>query len=274
MEEQDLAPGAMSGQITALSILFEARGEVLHRITLHGRPLPGQLDLRGLSWLPTADQPFGYRPTWLPDGRLAFVERRRLVAVGPLSGRRTVMGPVLLPPGSPWLSGSLLSPDGREIVVPRAQPEALLIEDVRTGRVIDKVPVTQLRDWSPTAWWPDSRSLLLFNLGTWEVALLEVQTGRVAMLPALRGGIYEATWSPDGSTLAFTPHIPGTCVGEAETISFFRKNNAHGPKRDIIPSAADPIWARDGKTVAYTRIEPAAQPCAINPTDVWVAPLR
>jgi Tol biopolymer transport system component len=256
------------------SILYSVSASIFHRIDLQGRLLPGRLDLSGLFWLPTSDRHFGDRPTWLPDGRLATVQGRRLVAVDPASGKRTIMGKALLPPGPAWESGALISPDGREIAIPRVNPAVLLIEDVRTGHVIRQVPVTERKFWSPSGWWPDSRSLLLFNVATWQVALLDVPTGRITMLPGLRGGIYEATWSPDGSTMASAPQIPGTCMAGEEFLSFSRKEGALGPRGDGIPAVADPVWARDGRAIVYTREQRPARPCEPPHYDVWVAPLR
>lgn len=256
------------------SIFYSASGILFHRIDLQGHRLPGTLSTRGLSWLPAAGEFGSNQPTWLPDGRLAFGRGRHLIAVDPRSGRRGQYGKASISHYDGLYGGDLLSPNRRYVAtVSDTAPAAVLIEDVATGRAIIRVPVTESKSWEPEAWWPDSRSLFLFNGFNWQEARLDLPSGRLTRVPALDGGIQAATWSPDGSTMAFSRHPMGSCV-YVMPVFLFRMKGDLGPRGDLTGTSDRPIWTGDGKALISTLVDHISGPCGLPRSDVWITPLK
>jgi Tol biopolymer transport system component len=144
-------------------------------------------------------------PRWSPDGeRIAFMARRpdgpwRIHAMPSDGG-----SPLPLLDGQATESDPGWSPDGRSLVfggLPGDQPRARLsirVLDLATGQTTE-LPGSEGK-YSPR-WSPDGRHVAALAVGSNELHVLDLETGRWS--EALTGDVGFPTWSGDGTHLYF-----------------------------------------------------------------------
>ncbi len=173
-----------------------------------------------------------------------------VVVIGPGTGGGTMnVGPALSPDGKlvAFLSErSLLSVE-------------LYIADAATGRVIKSLTKNAVDPHfeslqflaSAGAWDPTGRRLAVATVrsGRPVVAIFDVEKGGVVQeIPFNeRGEIFQPSWSPDGSTLAFSAQVNGFT-------DLYLYDFKTGQKRRLTTDAfADlqPVWAPDGRRLAF-----------------------
>ena len=152
---------------------------------------------------------------WSPDGKtIAFVSN--------ISGRNNLW---LVPSAGGW-------------------PTQLTISDQRQARPA----------WSPDGKWIAYQSDYDGD-EQWDIFLVSPKTGQVVNLTSTRLIAEQGpTWSPDGRYLAYMVKPKDSPVYEIDVYDMVNREVRHltsGTAKDRLNT--DPVWARDGKWVAYTQ---------------------
>jgi Tol biopolymer transport system component len=137
------------------------------------------------------------------------------------------------------------SPDGRRIAI--AEDRAIHLIDASTGER------TRIAEGAQPRWSPDGTAVLFSRDG----ALVTVTPGGGGASELALGGVGragDASWSPDGSMLAFTL----TAQGKSEIAFAYVRDGAISrvERLGVTPfQDSDPIWRPDGRGVVYHRRE-------------------
>jgi Tol biopolymer transport system component len=205
---------------------------------------------------------------WSPDGtRIAFPSKRGGEDVLNILDvdRRKVIDSMSF--GFDALYSPCFHPNGREIVFTgiRNGKSDLFVIDVQNGEL------TQITDDPYLArdpqWSPDGKRIAfvtdagegtdLENLlfGAPRIAVLEVESGEISLLPGQSGKNISPQWSPDGDHLAF--------VSDRDGISDLYVQNLHNHRlyrltklitgvTGIVESSPPFSWSRDGGRIVFT----------------------
>ncbi len=189
-----------------------------------------------------------FRPAWSPDGRQLVVTKSEPMGLGiyVMSADADGKPPLRLTAGN----APTWSPDGLRIA----------FDNLRGG--IDRVNhdgtgltplISQSNGWafSEPAWSPDGRSIAVTVLSNCDdddcdraIGILDPGATDVRLI--VRGSrglssVGEPTWSPDGSTIAFTKLLCGTS-GCSQSVSVIELNGTN--ERVIIANGGSPTWRR------------------------------
>jgi hypothetical protein len=224
-------------------------------VVARGRTLSVVDTLTGAHRLVARDTLGGYA-TLLPDGRIAYLDRRhRLV----LAGRRRVVTPLRIP-AEGALAAFAVDPSGTHALYTRSCD--VWIADLRTGR--SRVFARPQQAWpgavallspEPDSWSPDGRTVALARTfsacdGTQQSldasGVLFTAAGKpVASLPGCR-----FDWRRDGRAL-----LVQTCIGAGTEVGYLQQEYAVDVRRRRIGLVVhSPLWdvgfRRDGRVVA------------------------
>jgi hypothetical protein len=207
------------------------------------------------AWHAAVRDTYGLNTPRPRDPREQVTEPETPPAGGPLViGRRTGAGAMNV--------GPALSPDGKRIVFLSERDQLsidLYLADATTGRIIRKLVETSADPHfeslqflaSAGAWDPTGQRLAIATIrgGRPVLAILDGNDGDVIQeikLPEL-GEIFQPTWSPDGTRIAFSAQTGGF------TDLFIHDLNAKTTKRLTSDAFADlqPAWSPDGTRIAF-----------------------
>jgi WD40 repeat protein len=155
-----------------------------------------------------------------------------------------------------------LSPDGKRIIYFSSRDMlsiGLYLADTANGRILRKLVDTTLDPHfsslefinSAGSWKSDSRQFVVgaIRSGTPELAIINVENGDVAReipFPKL-GEILNPTWSPDGSSIAFSA-ITG---GDTDLFVYDLKTNRERQLTNDPFADLQPAWSPDGRRLAF-----------------------
>lgn len=135
------------------------------------------------------------------------------------------------------------SPDGQQVAfaaVNVTEDQSFFFSTIRAGRIDgDSLSIVTTQAGQP-AWSPNGRQFAIGSVGDY-ISLFEIETGQNQRLTPGLG--YRASWSPDGSRLAFDNNTD-IFVIDATGANLTR----------LISSSADeiePAWSPDGRRLAF-----------------------
>jgi WD40-like Beta Propeller Repeat len=188
------------------------------------------------------------------NGMIAVVKDGALVLIDPITGKvaKTLVNsppnagtePVRYPAINPsW------APDGRRLAF--EAPDGIWVMGVSDGTSQRILSCGVDADACSVAWSPDGSQLAVVHAG--QLELIDPDgTNRTTVLA--KEGLWQPTWSPDGSRIAFHGSVPGTAVEFAQGLYVVDRDGSDptlllGPLAGI--GAAEPAWSPDGSTIAY-----------------------
>jgi TolB protein len=195
----------------------------------------------------TKDGTISRDPAWVPgQNKLLYTSYRsglpRIYAHDLSTGKRSLVA------GFPGLNGSpAVSPNGRRVamILSKSGSPDLYVANV-DGSNLKRLTRSPADESSP-CWSPDGRTLCVVSRLGGRPALYKIPATGGAMrrlsTPGL-GSITEPSWSPDGKQIAFTSSVGGfqICVVPAQ-----------GGSTIVLAQGEDPVWARNSRTLLYTR---------------------
>jgi len=205
------------------------------------------------------------------DGRsLAFTGERQgkdvlyLMDVATASIRKRVD----LPVDAVW--SPVWSPDDRQIAFSgtRGGITDLYIVDA-DGKNLRQLTNDQYADLQPS-WSPDGRriafatdrspesNLAVLKLSKWRIAVMDVQSGAISVLPGQDGLNLNPQWSPDGREVAFISDrtgIPNVFLYDFGTNQHYQITNVLGGVGAITEYSPAITWARGADRMAFTYYE-------------------
>ena len=186
--------------------------------------------------------------TFYDDAELVILE---VGADGSTSGRTTI--PVEDPGAPPC---PLWSPDGRWLAFGAGSSPAQFEWDATEVRLVDTVTEEQRRlpGYAATdlEWLPGTDELAIADNG---IHVYSVTTGEVRSLGV--EGALALTWSPDGTTVAFT-RVPGGGETNTSNTSIWLADADGTDERPLtgnylVLQGIGPVWSPDGGSIAYNR---------------------
>jgi len=192
-----------------------------------------------------ASADWGLPLAWLPDGRLAFARRGRLVLAN-RQGREELEAVTLAPRYQ-------LSPTGERVV--KSDGSTLRVEGVDGTN--PKTLVHQALV-GPAAWSPDGTQLAYIVVGDQLQSQLWVTDadGSAPLLLAESENEHfgQPTWSPEGGTIAFSRCPRGS--GTAQACDIWLVGSDGKGLRNLAPGEREesaPVWSPDGRYLAFQR---------------------
>lgn len=202
----------------------------------------------------------GYGPSWSPTGsRLAFgrgaevdcstfTTWRSQVLIGDSLGRSPQ------PLGIADSSNPTFSPDGSRIAFERSasfdpqtcegQPSSLWVANTDGAEAREIVPASESP--SDPEWSPDGGSLVFSSYREQDRGLFIVNPDGTDIRRLVSGDASAASWSPDGRKLVFQGE-DDLMVVNADGTGLTRLSKTAAAVREL-----EPVWAPDGRSVAYT----------------------
>lgn len=156
-----------------------------------------------------------------------------------------------------------LSPDGRRLLVEFEND--VWIYDVETGR---RTRLTTDKASGRPAWDPTGRQVAYTSSrsGSPEIWVANADgTGIPRQLTDLPGAAHVDSWSPDGKTLAFHHHVPGTAPNEILTITPEDPASKPTPLVQGGFSAEDAVFSPDGRYVAHLSADSGRREIYVRP---------
>jgi Tol biopolymer transport system component len=205
------------------------------------------------------------------DGRtLAFTGERQgkdvlyLMDVASASIKKRVD----LPIDAVW--SPVFSPDDRQIAFSGTHGGItdLYIVDA-DGKNLRQLTNDQYADLQPS-WSPDGRriafatdrspesNLAILKLSKWRIAVMDIQSGAIDVLPGQDGLNLNPQWSPDGSEVAFISDrtgIPNVFLYDFATRNHYQLTNVLGGVGAITEYSPAISWARASDRMAFTYYE-------------------
>ncbi len=229
--------------------VFSLDGEEIAYLSFEGKG-KGQvwlLDLDSGEKRAIAPADFGGPLAWLPDGRLAFARRGRLL-LADRQGEEELQA-VTLAAGCPFQ----LSPTGERVV--KSDGSTLRVEGVDGSS-----PKTLAHQAlvGPAAWSPDGTQLAYIVVGDQLRSQLWVTDadGSAGLLLAESENEHFGvpSWSPDGGTIAFSRCPRGSRTTQACNIWLVGSDGKR--LRNLTPGNREesaPVWSPDGRYLAFQR---------------------
>lgn len=197
----------------------------------------------------TKDNTISRDPAWVPgQNKLLYTSYRsglpRIYAHDLSTGARSLVA------GFPGLNGlPAVSPNGKQVamILSKSGSPDLYVANL-DGSNLKRLTQSPADESSP-CWSPDGKTLCVASRQGGRPALYKIPAagGTLQRLstPGL-GSITEPSWSPDGKQIAFTSSVGGfqVCVVPAG-----------GGKTTVLAQGEDPVWARNSRTLLYTRRE-------------------
>ncbi|MHB1863395.1 MAG: hypothetical protein ACYCVL_10535 [Gemmatimonadaceae bacterium] len=207
-----------------------------------------------------------------PHGRrLAFTAQyagRDVLNVLDVATRRRVARFDHLPYES--ITNPTWSPDGKRIAFSGSHGGItdLCVIDA-DGRHLQQLTSDRYADLQPD-WSPDGRtiafvtdrgptaSFALLHFPRWRIALYDVASGAITVLPGQAGLNLNPQWSPDGTSLAYISDRAGTAnifLYDLTTREHFQLTNLVGAVSGITEYSPAITWARDADRLAFSYYE-------------------
>ncbi len=196
--------------------------------------------------------------TFYDDAELVILE---VGADGSTSGTTTI--PVEDPGAPPC---PLWSPDGRWLAFGAGSDPAQFEWDATEVRLVDTVTEEQRRlpGYAATdlEWLPGTDELAIADNG---IHVYSVTTGEVRSLGI--DGALALSWSPDGTTVAFT-RVPGGGETNTSNTSIWLADADGTDERRLtgdylVLQGIGPVWSPDGRSIAYNRSIASAEPSEV-----------
>lgn len=206
-----------------------------------------------------------------PDGKLlAFTAQRDgrdIMHVMDVERRRILKS---FDVGLEWVTGPSWSPDGKQIVVSGTYTGLtdLFVIDYATGN-LRRLTNDKYGDLQPS-WSPDGRTIAfatergeetdldLLKFGKWKIALYDLATGGVTVLPGQGGLNINPQWAPDGKSIAFVSDRTGIAnifLFDLTAKEHFQLTNVIGSVNAITEYSPAITWARGADKLAFTYFE-------------------
>jgi Tol biopolymer transport system component len=165
------------------------------------------------------------------------------------------------------MTGPTWSPDGKRLAFSgsRGGITDIYLVDV-DGQNLQQLTNDVYGDQHPQ-WSPDGTTIAfatdrgqgsnvdLLKFAHWQIALLDVQSGKIEMLPNQNGLNTNPQWSPDGKTLAFVSDRTGIAnvfLYELESKQHFQITNVVSAISSITEYSPSISWARGADKLAFT----------------------
>ncbi len=152
-----------------------------------------------------------------------------------------------------------ISPDGSKIAIlsDRSGYADIYLIDAVTGKEIRRlvkgnrsIDFEELKWLQPgISWSPDSKSIIIAaKAGSEDVfQKIDVETGKAAKIEIPMDGLFSATYSPDGTQLAFV----GNKAGASDIYLYdFATKNVTNLTHDL-HSDSDPVWSPNGRRIVF-----------------------
>ncbi|HSA54717.1 MAG TPA: hypothetical protein VLE53_03390, partial [Gemmatimonadaceae bacterium] len=206
-----------------------------------------------------------------PDGkRLAFTAQRDgrdIMHVMDVERRKILKS---FDVGLEWVTGPSWSPDGKQIVVSGTYTGLtdLFVIDYATGN-LRRLTNDKFGDLQPS-WSPDGRTIAfatergettdldLLKFGQWQIALYDLATGGVTVIPAQDGLNINPQWAPDGKSIAFVSDRTGIAnifLYDFAAKEHYQLTNVIGSVNAITEYSPAITWARGADKLAFTYFE-------------------
>jgi Tol biopolymer transport system component len=158
------------------------------------------------------------------------------------------------------------SPDGRQLVFSGSKGGItdLYIVD-RDGRNMRRLTNDRHADMQPQ-WSPDGKTIAFasdrgqqtdfetLKFSRWQVALYDLEVGRVSVLPGQAGQNLNPMWSPDGRSVAFVSDrtgIPNIFIYDIDKANHFQITNVVGAVLAVTEYSPVITWARQADRLAF-----------------------
>jgi Tol biopolymer transport system component/predicted Ser/Thr protein kinase len=149
---------------------------------------------------------------------------------------------------STTLMTSAFSPDGKRLAVGTGSPFRVWVQPVTDASAVRDLyrgsDILMVHEWLP-----DGRSLLGVtqrNRTGFDLAVIDVDSGKVQSLLATESDENNPVLSPDGKLLAYTVGSSGT--GQVFVMTYPDRSERWQVSLDV---AGSPMWSRDGKELFY-----------------------
>ncbi len=227
--------------------VFSLDGEEIAYLSFQGKG-KGQvwlLDLDSGQQRAIAPADWGLPLAWLPDGRLAFARRGRLVLVD-REGREE-LGAVTL------AARYQLSPTGERVVTSDGSTLRVQGVDGTNPKTLAHQAVV-----SPAAWSPDGTQLAYIAVGDQLRSQLWVTdadgSARLLLAESENEQFGAPSWSPHGGSIAFSRCPRGS--GTAQACDIWLVGADGKGLRNLTPGEREesaPVWSPDGRYLAFQR---------------------
>ncbi|MFP4489235.1 MAG: hypothetical protein ACLFN1_08015 [Bacteroidales bacterium] len=134
----------------------------------------------------------------------------------------------------------------------------LVVTDVRSGRVLDKIVPEPLRSFSNPAWSPDGEKIVFSGLsdGKCDLYVYKFDSGETERLTDDFTGNIHPSWSPDGETVIYAQEqLRAKSPGGRYGFALATINIGSGEKKiiDVFPGAKNlnPCFSPDGSSVYF-----------------------
>jgi Tol biopolymer transport system component len=206
-----------------------------------------------------------------PDGKLlafsAQREGRDILYVMDVAKKRTIKR---FDVGLEWVTSPSWSPDGKQIVVSGSSSGLtdLYIIDYETS-ALHRLTNDKNGDMQP-AWSPDGHQIAfvtergegtdldMLRLGQWHVAIYDIRTGSIEVVPGQGGHNLNPQWSPDGKAIAYISDRTGIAnvfLVELGTKEHYQLTNVIGSVSGITEYSPAITWAHQADKLAFTYFE-------------------